>query len=144
MDVCCFNRPFDDLSQDRIYLEAEAILAIISHCEHGKWSLMSSSVLDFELSKSWDGSRLEKVRTLYATAREWLQTTSQVEQRATFFQQCGIKIFDSLHLALAEVQKVDVFLTTDDRLLRAANKMDLDIKVSNPIAWLMEVMRDER
>jgi len=29
MDICCFNRPFDDLSQDRIYLEAEAVLSIM-------------------------------------------------------------------------------------------------------------------
>jgi hypothetical protein len=26
LDNCCLNRPFDDLSQDRVYLEAEAIL----------------------------------------------------------------------------------------------------------------------
>ena len=24
MDVCCLNHPFDDLSQDSVYLEAEA------------------------------------------------------------------------------------------------------------------------
>ncbi len=28
MDLCCFNRPFDDQTQDRIYLETEAKLII--------------------------------------------------------------------------------------------------------------------
>ena len=28
MDLCCFNRPFDDQSQPRIYLETEAKLFI--------------------------------------------------------------------------------------------------------------------
>ena len=38
---------------------------------------------------------------------------------------------------------VDVFLTTDDRLLKAARKMDVKIKVANPVTWLMEVISDE-
>jgi hypothetical protein len=48
-----------------------------------------------------------------------------------------------LHLALAETYKVDVFLTTDDRLLRASSRMNLGIKISNPVTWLMEVIRNE-
>ncbi|MDR0764761.1 MAG: hypothetical protein LBE65_04120 [Synergistaceae bacterium] len=28
LDNCCYNRPFDDLSQDRVYLEAEAVMAV--------------------------------------------------------------------------------------------------------------------
>ena len=29
MDVCSYNRPFDNQEQDRIYLEAEAVLSIL-------------------------------------------------------------------------------------------------------------------
>ena len=29
LDNCCYNRPFDDLSQERIYLESETILMIL-------------------------------------------------------------------------------------------------------------------
>ena len=28
MDVCCLNRPFDDLSQERVFFETEAVLYI--------------------------------------------------------------------------------------------------------------------
>ena len=142
MDVCCLNRPFDDLSQDRIYLEAEAVLSIIAHCEKGEWSLIASSVIDFELSNLIDADRLEQVQALYSAAAERIILTDQAETRAAFFQQNGIKPFDSLHLALAETCGVDVFLTTDDRLLRAATRMDLRIKTGNPVSWLMEVMND--
>ena len=51
---------------------------------------------------------------------------------------------DSLHLALAEIAKVDVFLTTDDNFLRAASRMNLSITVANPVTWYMEVMQNER
>jgi hypothetical protein len=32
LDVCCLNRPLDDSSQDRIRLEAEAVLLIYRKC----------------------------------------------------------------------------------------------------------------
>jgi len=37
MDVCCLNRPFDDQTQDKIRIESDAILAILSKCISGKW-----------------------------------------------------------------------------------------------------------
>ena len=33
MDVCCYNRPFDDLTQTRNYIENEVILDILLKCE---------------------------------------------------------------------------------------------------------------
>jgi predicted nucleic acid-binding protein len=140
LDVCCLNRPFDDLSQDRICLEAEAVLTILSHCDRGDWHLAASHVIDVELSKLPDIDRFEKVKTLYAIAREFLSVTPQVEARAAFFRQNGIKVFDSLHLALADVHDVDVFLTTDDQLRRAAGKLSLNVIVQNPVSWLMETI----
>ena len=142
MDACCLNRPFDDLSQDRIYLEAEAILSIISHCEKGEWTLISSGVIDYELSRMPDTDRFEQVQTLYASARERIKLDEKTEQRAGVFQGSGLKPFDSLHLAIAETYNVDIFLSTDDRLLRTAGKLDIKIKIANPVAWLMEVMSD--
>ena len=53
----------------------------------------------------------------------------------------GIAAYDALHLACAESGGADVFLTTDDRLLRrsAALASELHIRVANPLTWLREV-----
>jgi predicted nucleic acid-binding protein len=56
----------------------------------------------------------------------------------------GIKPMDSLHLAVTEIAGIDVFLTTDDAFLHAANRMNLNIKVANPVTFLIEVMQNER
>jgi len=48
MDVCCLGRPFDDLTQGRVYLEAEAVLSILSRCESGEWILLSSGAIDLK------------------------------------------------------------------------------------------------
>jgi predicted nucleic acid-binding protein len=142
MDVCCLNRPFDDLSQDRVYLEAEAILSIISRCEQGEWTLIASGVIEYELSNSTDENRLGQVMDIYAAASERVTLTEQATSRAVFLQQNGVKEFDSFHVALAEVNGADVFLTTDDRLLRAAKRLNVKIKTANPVSWLMEVLKD--
>ena len=51
--------------------------------------------------------------------------TDEAVNRAAYFKQNGLRDFDSLHLAVAEINRVDVFLTTDDKLLRAAHRLDV-------------------
>lgn len=79
MDVCCLNRPFDDQSQDRIYLEAEAILTILSHCQKGEWRLIASDMIDYELSKIANSQKLQKVRAIYSIATERVAMTPQAK-----------------------------------------------------------------
>ncbi len=141
MDVCCLNRPFDDQTQDRIYLEAEAVLSILSHCKNKEWTLVSSNVIDFELSRMTNEEKAEKVRALYSAARKRVMLTPQAIERAEFFQKQGLQLFDSLHLATAESSKLSVFLTTDDKLLRKALSFELTIPVANPVTWMMEVLK---
>jgi len=126
-----------------VYLEAEAVLSIISRCE-GDWVLLSSAAIDLELSKIVDEGRRECVDMLYATAGERARVTEQTEQRAQHFQQNGVRPFDALHLAVAEAANADVFLTTDDRLLRTARNLGITITMANPVTWLMEVTKDEK
>ena len=42
LDCCCIQRPFDDRSQPRIAVEAEAILVVIALCESDHLKLISS------------------------------------------------------------------------------------------------------
>jgi predicted nucleic acid-binding protein len=143
MDVCCLNRPFDDMTRDRIHLEAEAVLAVLARCQGDGWNLLSSGVIDVELSKLPDPNKLEKVRNLYSVANEYLPLNAEAECLAKVFQEHGIKPFDSLHLALATVHAADIFLTTDDKLLRLANSITLSIQAANPAAWFMEALYNE-
>jgi predicted nucleic acid-binding protein len=144
MDVCCLNRPFDDLTQDRIQFESDAVLSIIARCESGQWELMSSEIIDLEFMRQTDLVRLKKVQALCSVSCERLILTEGAKHRAKEFQNHGIKMFDSLHLAIAETYLIDIFLTTDDALLRAANRIMVGVAAANPVTWLMEVLRNER
>jgi len=143
LDVCCLNRPFDDQTQNKIRIESDAILAILSKCISGEWKLISSEVLDIEIKNTPDKWRRNKVYQLYKPAKEKIMLNYKIIERAIEIQSFGIKSFDSLHIASAEYSKADVFLTTDKNLLNVAGRLKLDIKTANPVSWFMEVDENE-
>jgi predicted nucleic acid-binding protein len=57
-----------------------------------------------------------------------------------FLKEIGFKSFDSMHIACAERGNVEILLTTDDKLLKLAERSKdvLNVKVSNPLTWLTE------
>jgi predicted nucleic acid-binding protein len=62
--------------------------------------------------------------------------------RAQALKAMGFRTYDALHLACAEQATVDVFLTTDDGVLRIATRhsAQLQVRVANPLEWLLEVI----
>lgn len=141
MDVCCLNRPFDDQSQDRIQLEAGAITKILLKCLFGKWSLVSSDAVNFEISKNADMDKIQKILNLLNVVKEHIYLTENITKRAMELENIGFKRFDSFHIAYAEEAKVDVLLTTDDRFEKRANREDVKLQISvvNPLKWLLEI-----
>ena len=51
MDNCCYNRPYDDQTQIRIYLETEAKLYIQEQIRNGEFELVTSYMLEYENGK---------------------------------------------------------------------------------------------
>lgn len=144
LDNCCLNRPFDDLSNDMVRMEAEAVMSIIDRCEHGKWIFVSSDVLFDEIDSNPNLARKQKVLVLYQSAKAHIDFTAEIKARAKEFGRYNIKAYDALHLASAEAGEADIFLTTDRRLINAAGRSDVTVKVMNPLVWLTEVLYDER
>lgn len=143
LDVCCLNRPFDDQSQNRVRLEAEAVLSILELAQSGEIETLGSDIIDDELSQMPDNERREKVELLLALTSSQIALTLAIEQHATELQKWNIAPLDALHLALAESVQTDYFLTTDDDLLRKAKRAGLKVKVENPAKWLIQQTTDE-
>ena len=140
MDVCCFNRPFDDQTQDRIRLEAEAIMAILFNCQHETWKLIGSDIIDLELSKIQNPIKKQKTVLLASIASNTIKYNKNIESKALKYHQTGIDLFDALHIASAEEADADIMLSTDDSLIKKANNINIiKIKVENPVNWFMEV-----
>jgi predicted nucleic acid-binding protein len=144
LDVCCLNRPLDDSLQERIRLEAEAILLIYRKCRLGEWELIDSEAIQLEISQIKDVDRLFQIRAALKICKMTVPVDSAIQQRAMQLTNLGFHFFDATHIACAEAAKADVFLSTDDRLLKRASRLYdcLDIIVRNPVRWFIDATQD--
>lgn len=141
LDTCSLNRPLDDKTQPRIALEAEAILAILTLCEQGTLSLVSSEILQYEVGRNPHPQRKAYVSEVIARAPITVTLRDTIEQRAKELERRGFKAFDALHLASAEAEPVDYFCTCDDRLLKRAKlQPDMMVKIVSPLELAQEVV----
>lgn len=143
LDVCCFNRPFDDQTQSRIRVETEAILAILERCETGEWELVISEMVETEVAQITDPERRQRIQEAMLIARSRILVDEIAARRGEELQNLGFQGFDAIHLACAEIAQVDVFLSTDDRLLRRAARYrnSLTVAVDNPATWLIATLQ---
>ncbi len=145
LDVCCLNRPFDDLTQERIKLEAEAINMILNYCKNGLLILINSDGIEFETAKNIDNFKIERVRSILSLATIYIDSSEMIKSRAKDLMKLNFKFYDALHLAFAEAAEADIFLTTDDRLFRRAKQYSSIIKipVDNPVSWLINLLQSQ-
>ncbi|MDR2923677.1 MAG: hypothetical protein LBU85_10105 [Treponema sp.] len=145
LDSCCYNRPYDDQTQEKIHMEGEAILAIISKCKQTDDEIIGSPALDLEIEQINDIEKKDKVKYFYD------QTITTKTKYSTFIlkrvqelsEKTGMRTLDRFHLSFAENSDVDILLTTDAKFERAVSKLNLRLKVINPLKYLMEVMQNE-
>ena len=140
LDTCCLNRPYDDQSRNRIHLESEAIMIIMNKLYKGKWEWIGSEVLEIEIENIPNIEKKHYLTKILNFFHESLIIEDDDLERGKQLEEVGFKPFDAMHIACAERGNVDIFLTTDDKLLKLADRSKgiLNVKVSNPLTWLTE------
>ncbi len=141
LDNCCYNRPFDDQTQERIHLESEVILTVLKMGQMKQVLIAGSEILELEMSRMQDENKKQKVLDLYRVAGMHMPYTEKIKKRSIeIISASKIRTFDSLHIASAEEANADVFLTTDDKLEKMAEKLKLGTRVVNPLRFAWEVI----
>ena len=141
LDNCCYNRPFDDLEQEKINLEAIAIENILRKHINKDVEIYKSMAIDFEISKIKSNYKRRQVEDLYdAMELKEIAYSEKIKQRAMELRKYNIKDMDSLHIAFAESENVDYFITTDRLLINASKRANIKIRIINPIEFIMEVI----
>jgi predicted nucleic acid-binding protein len=143
LDNCSFNRPFDDQSQIRIRIEAEATLFIQQRVVDGEIELAWSYILDFENSANPFLERVESIARWKGYATVDITETAGVLRIARIIHGLGIKSKDALHVACAMEARCGYFLTTDDSIIKKLGGFD-GIQVLNPVAFAMETAWEEK
>ena len=126
-------------------MEGEAILTIINKCKQNNDEIIGSPVLDLEIDQIVDIEKKEKVKYFYnQTITAKVNYTANILKRVQeLSEQTNIRTLDRFHLSFAENSDADVLLTTDIKFEKASSKMNLKIKVTNPLKYLMEVIENE-
>jgi hypothetical protein len=62
LDVCCLNRPFDDVSQPRIAMESAAVINLLELIDSGALTDYSSEMARIEIDRIPDPRHAEKWR----------------------------------------------------------------------------------
>jgi predicted nucleic acid-binding protein len=135
-DNCAFNRPFDDQSQMRIYLETQAIIYIQKLIVEGRLLLAVSYMSRYE---NWNSPHVKSKATIEnffdnATTHIDIDKADIIEQRANDIVKYGVKANDALHISSAIEAVCDYFITTDDGILKKYRTNE--IKVCSPIEFI--------
>ena len=135
LDNCCYNRPFDDQSQQKIRLETEAKLFIQADIRAKKYLMVWSYMLDIENRDNPYDEKRNAIQPWKGFASEYCPSSYDVLLTGKAFMAHGIKPNDALHLSCAVKSGCDYFITTDSGLL----KKDIpNISIINPIDFIRE------
>jgi hypothetical protein len=88
-DVCCLNRPLDNLQQSRIRLEAEAMISLLQKCREEKWVLVNSDAIEFEISRNPDLCKREQLQSILSVATRLLPSSEAIKLRAAALIESG-------------------------------------------------------
>ena len=136
LDNCCYNRPFDDQSQIRIFLETQAKLHIQNLISSGKLELAYSYMSVFENSKNPNRDTGRIIHDFFAHAKVFIDPGKEeiIERSAERIKTHGIKNKDAIHLASAIEAGCDYFITTDDGILK--KYLEKDVRVCSPTEFI--------
>jgi len=141
LDLCVYNRPFDDQGQPRIVTETIEFIFLLEKALNKEIALMNSFALEEENRRNPLINRKDKIYDLLKGASEYVGYSKGLENRAKEIEKFGIMAMDALHIACAEFGKADFLVTCDDFLVRKGNALKGKLKVR--IVNLMEFVAKE-
>jgi len=141
LDLCVYNRPFDDQGQPRIVVETVEFMFLLEKAIKKEITVINSFALEYENSKSPLIDRRDKIEDLLKISSEYVKYSEKLENRAKEIEKKGFMAMDALHIACAEAAKSDFFITCDDLLLRKGEANKDKVKVR--IIGLMEFISEE-
>jgi len=146
LDTNVFGRPFDDCSQPRINIEAQASLVILDMIEQKKLNCLSSDILKLEVSRSPMPKRI-RMASLVSLCSKHISETNDIKNLAIkIYKRSKVEIRDALHIAAACIGKADYFITCDDGIIRQTKIIDKElrkfgyyVKITNVLNFIEEV-----
>lgn len=140
LDTSIYNRPFDDQTQPKIFLETQAVVIILQMIKAQTVKLVSSSVLEYENSRNPDLIKRNAMSQYLQMATSRWEVDEAIKQRGQQLEHNGLKAIDALHIACAEAASSSYFITCDKRLINRCSALAME--VMNPVNFVLEISSD--
>jgi predicted nucleic acid-binding protein len=139
LDYNCFQRGFDDPRQIKIQLEALACEEIFIKTEKREVKLVWSFMHEDENILCPFPERKYEVSRLVALCKVRVGPDKDIYNLATSLQQkAKLSAKDAIHLACACYVKAKFFLTCDNKLIKKAKGLKLDVTIMNPVEYIRQ------
>ena len=138
MDNCSFNRPYDDQSVLKNYLEAEAKTYIQNEIRNNIFELVWSYMMDYEiLFNPFDDRKTQilKWKNIAVVDIDYSENNVKIANDIRM-KNVNIRVKDSIHLACSIEANCNYFITTDGKLL---NKTVDKIVIINPLNFIQHL-----
>lgn len=138
LDMCCYNRPYDNQSQIKVSLETQAKLHIQDLIQKKHLELVTSYMLRYECGQNPYEMRRKAIMQFvdtHTTVYVGLERKDEIVSMATEIMRTGVKFKDACHVASAIYANCEYFISTDKRLLKY--KTD-QVKLVSPIDFVTE------
>ena len=136
LDNCCFNRPYDDQAQLKIFLETQAKLHVQSLVYEKKIELVWSFILTFENSQNIFSAKKTAISQWETISSSFVEKSEEIRLIAKEIMTTGMKAADAAHVACAIAGRCNYFITVDKRLLKYVDKR---IIICNPIEFINHI-----
>ena len=142
-DNCVYNRPFDDQGNERVLIEARAFYIILKWIEDGKIMSINSDALEYENSMTPDPDRRIRIKTYLAMSKVHAKFSGSLVERAKEIVGFGMRGMDAVHIAMAEHENAEYFVTCDDGIIKRTKEFAerFKVKVCSILEFLEEVMQ---
>lgn len=136
LDNCCYNRPFDEPTNQIMILEIDAKLYIQEEIKNSIYDLCWSFILDFENEENPFEDIKESVKIWKDIATEYISPDESIRSAANHLKNTyGFGAKDSLHISCAIYSGCDYLITTDKKMIKKGLQLN-NIKIINPIKFI--------
>ena len=118
LDMCVYNRPFDDQRQHRINTETQIFIILMSMILEGRLVLVNSFALQYENSKNPKIENMLRISDILKDSTDYISYDKWILERSIELEKYGLTGMDAVHIACAEKAKADFFVTCDDDLVK--------------------------
>lgn len=124
LDMCVYNRPFDDQTQPRIMVESLCFIILMAKVALGEFQTVNSFALEYENTRHPKFENRLIILDLLHEASEFVMKNDELVARSKELERTGVMAMDALHVACAEHAGAEYFVTCDDPLLKRLRKLE--------------------